>query len=693
MNDSVRASAVPALAVLAALAVPRPAAAVSLALADRGLNGSADSVLGTARLPVPEPAARVPAAAYALDARALRATGAATLADALRGVPGVVLYDQIGDGYQPTLDLRGFNGNPVPATLVLVDGVRVNEPGFGQVDWQLLPLSDVARVEVLPGPQTAYGPDAMAGVVLVTTKRGGRTPRAEAAATMGSFGLRREEASAEGPAGPLTWRAAASRETADGWRTGSAARLHRASGRVDYRDAATRAWASYRFADDDLRQAGSLTAAELGRDRRQAVSFVENDSLLNAGTLGARRALTDETSLSALASLRRRLENTPLNRGRSSVSSSRAAEESLSGALQLDDVRAAFGRANDARAGVEWSRDGTDSTSAGTYGSSPFANSAFDVRRRLGLFAQESFDLVPRVLVLTLGARWDRASLEHDDRRSPAKSGVREFAHLSPRAGLNWNPSPSLGLYASLSESFRPPTADELSALGPFSSSPELKPVRARGLEAGARARLGAWGEGSVAAYRVVTRDEIYPVYDPVAGYGKNTNIDEVRRDGLEVALSARARAARVFARYTYAEATFRTAFTLDKAPYPATQTVRPGDSLPQVPRHRLFAGASVVPFPGASAGVDELCVSSQVVFGDESNAEPRLGGWCVLGAGASYARGRWRVFARGDNLLSKRYESRGILGKSPSTSALERYLVPAAGVSFSAGVRVSVGG
>lgn len=675
-----------------AVLLPSPASA-GLALTDAGLDGSLSEVLGASRLPVPAESGRVPGAAYVLDGAALEATRAHTLAEALRGLPGVVLYDQVGDEYQPTLDLRGFNANPVPATLVLIDGVRVNEPDFGQVNWQLIPLEEIARVEVLPGPQTTYGPGAMGGVVSVTTKRGGKTAAATGSAEAGSFGLQRYSAAVEGPAGPIAYRVDASREIEDGWRRNSGARLNRLSSRLDYRDGATEAWAGYRFADDDARQAGSLTAGELGRDRRQNVSFVEQDALLHQGAAGARRALTDETSLSFLGDVRRRLENTPLNRGRTSVSSSRADMNGLSGTLQLEDRRALMGRASAATAGAEWARDGVDSTSAGRFSGFPFASSAFDVQRRLGLFAQESFDLVPRVLVLTAGARWDRAELEHDDRATPSNSGAREFKRLSPRVGLNWNPAERVEAYASLADSFRAPTADEISALGPFSSAPALRPVKARSLEVGARAR-GPWAEGSLAVYRIVVHDEIYPVFDPTAGFGRNTNVDKTRRDGVELALKARAgETADVFLNYGYTEATFQTSFKLDKAPFPATQQVQVGDALPQAPRHRLAFGASVHPAKGATVGLDELCVSSQHVFGDESNSEPRLGGECVLGGGASYGRGAWTVFARGDNLLDRRYETRGILGTDPVTGNLQRYLVPAPGVSFSAGVRVRVGG
>jgi outer membrane receptor protein involved in Fe transport len=639
------------------------------------------TVLGASRLPVPTDSARVPGAVYSPGAD-------------LRQVPGIVMYDQVGNEFQPTVDLRGFNATPVPATVVLLDGVRMNEADFGQVNWQLIPLTGAERVEVLPGPQTLYGPGAMGGVINVTTPRGGKTPEASAGADVGSWGLQRQTLSVDGPMGPLTYRVDASHEAEDGWRRNSNAIMYKADSKISYEDARNSVDASYRFADDDLRQAGSLTAAEAAADPRQNVSFVNTDSSLHQGTVHARRSVTDETSVSVLADARRRLENTPLNQGRTSVSQARADMNGQSVTVQADDRRAFGARASALTAGAELSRDSSDSSSSGSFSGFGFANAAFDVQRRLGLFAQESFDLLPRVLVLTGGARWDRTGLQHEDKITESNSGTRVFNHFSPRVGLNWNPNGAVEAFASVADSFRAPTTDEITALGPFSSAPTLRPVRARSFELGSRARFGDWAEGSVSVYRTLVHDEIFAVYDPTAGFGQNINIDKTRRDGLELAFKPRwGDVLDGFVNYGYTEATFQTDFALDKAPFPATQQVHRGDYLPAVPRHRLSFGANAHPVTGASVGLDETCVSSQRLFGDESNTEPSLGGYCVLGGGASYEKGAVRVFVRGDNLLDRRYQTRGILGTNTVTSGLERYVTPAPGISFSTGVRIRVGG
>src|SRR4051812_7956197 len=108
-------SCLPFAVLLLSLLLPlQPAFAASPALSDAGLQDSVQSVFGASRLPVAAGGARVPGAAYVLTAAELASSGAKTLPDVLRLLPGVVLYDQSGSEYQPVLDLRGFNATPVP---------------------------------------------------------------------------------------------------------------------------------------------------------------------------------------------------------------------------------------------------------------------------------------------------------------------------------------------------------------------------------------------------------------------------------------------------------------------------------------------------------------------------------------------------------------------------------------------------
>jgi vitamin B12 transporter len=95
----------------------------------------------------------------------------ASFDELLRTVAGVEVFSRGGFGVQSDITVRGSGFNGV---LVLLDGARVNDPMTGHflTDFPV-PLSEIARIEVLRGPATSlYGPDAVGGVVQVFTWTG-----------------------------------------------------------------------------------------------------------------------------------------------------------------------------------------------------------------------------------------------------------------------------------------------------------------------------------------------------------------------------------------------------------------------------------------------------------------------------------------------------------------------------------------
>lgn len=86
-------------------------------------------------------------------------------------VAGLDVQSRGGFGVQSDLTIRGSGFNGV---LLLLDGARINDPMTGHFLMDVpVPLSEIARVEVLRGPGTAlYGPDALGGVVHLMTKTG-----------------------------------------------------------------------------------------------------------------------------------------------------------------------------------------------------------------------------------------------------------------------------------------------------------------------------------------------------------------------------------------------------------------------------------------------------------------------------------------------------------------------------------------
>ena len=140
----------------------------------------------------------------------------ASFDELLRAAAGVEVFSRGAFGVQSDLTVRGSTFGGV---LVLVDGVRFNDPMTGHFlsDFPI-PLSEIARVEVLRGPASAlYGPDAVGGVIQVFTLTGaGGAPGAKLSLSGGQHALALADGAAHLVSGTSALGAAAAYGRSDG---------------------------------------------------------------------------------------------------------------------------------------------------------------------------------------------------------------------------------------------------------------------------------------------------------------------------------------------------------------------------------------------------------------------------------------------------------------------------------------------
>lgn len=118
--------------------------------------------------------AEVPADATILLARDVEGVASATLDDVLRLTPGFSLFRRNSSrSANPTtqgVTLRGLSASGASRTLVLADGVPLNDPFGGWVSWTRVPVAAIERVEVVRGGSSdLYGADAAGGVIQIVT--------------------------------------------------------------------------------------------------------------------------------------------------------------------------------------------------------------------------------------------------------------------------------------------------------------------------------------------------------------------------------------------------------------------------------------------------------------------------------------------------------------------------------------------
>ncbi len=680
-------------------------------------------VTAPTRLPGdPLPASSIPATVDVVPGETLRGAGTTTLQRALERLPGVTLGDQQGNAHQLDLGLRGFQVTSVTGVpqgvSVFVDGVRVNEPTVEEVNFDLLPLDEIERVEVIRGPSATFGRNTLGGAINIITRRGERrelVPEIEA----GSFGSQKYRLRASGTEGPIDYYVGGSFYRDDGWRDESASRLGKMFAKIGFQRDGTDLAVSYQRADNRIEQPGSLPESELRRDRTQ--NFTAGDfykPLLNMATASLRQELGDELAL-AVTGFARSLRTEQFNVNLLDQNTRAFFDTMSTGVtLQLTHQATILGRRNRLVGGFDHVH--ADSTVKVFEEEGDVRQIDSRVRNNsdaFGFYLEDTFDVARDVivkgdgLVLTAGARYDwvRHDIRDDKVQAERPSATQNsiFARGNPRVGVNYNVAPALGFFASYGEGFRAPAFLELTCATPAAicpglqagaaPDPPIKAVKARSYEAGVRARPLPWLEAELSLFRTDVSDDIFSV-SPTGTVGVFfQNVGDTRRAGVELGVRAHvARRVSAYANYTYTEATFRDdasigtpRLTSGCAGGLCTQLVAKGSDLPLVPHHRLNAGAEYWVTSWLAASLNARYVGTQRLRGDEENVERPLSDYIVFGAGLKAQVKDFSAFLAIDNLFNAQYETFGTFAPNARLAGapVERFLTPAPPLHVTAGV------
>src|SRR4051812_21595200 len=162
-------------------------------------------VVSATRLPTP--VSDVASSVTVITAADIEKRQDRSLPDVLREVPGLSIVQSGGAGGQTSIFMRGSNSNH---TKILLDGIDIGDPSTptGAVDISKILSGDIARVEVLRGPQGAlYGSDAIGGVINITTQNGNGPLSFRGSVEGGSFETSNQFATLSGSEGAFHYRA------------------------------------------------------------------------------------------------------------------------------------------------------------------------------------------------------------------------------------------------------------------------------------------------------------------------------------------------------------------------------------------------------------------------------------------------------------------------------------------------------
>lgn len=573
----------------------------------------------------PTPLDHVGSTVTVVDRRAIARTSATTVAQLLRTVPGVAVIESGGPGGSTEVRLRG---GETAHTVVLIDGVRVNDPSSarGDFDFTLLSTNDVERIEILRGPQSAiYGSDAMGGVINIITRK--QTAKSSLTATVegGSYGTLNERAAGGMTAGDFALRFSGAHAEATGFSrrgnrdtnepdgldryTGSANLVYAPAGGLKVELSGT---ATHELSDYD---------STTGVNPSDAPNTADRTELSGSGKITLPEWndwLTQ--SVTAFGSSSRQINREPLNvtLPLSTYASTNAGAEYQA----IADLKAAGTLTVGARIEAEHASNVASGSGFAGYTSE---------RTYFAGYAQHQITLHD-ALHLTFAGRYD------------GEAGGDGF--LTGRATAAYDiPDWGTTLRASIGTGAKRPTAYQIgnnlfAAISYPAANTALKPERSVGVDAGIDQTLfGGAVHVSATAFYNQFRDLLTFVTPPTNGY--YDNIDRAEAYGLEFAIDTQ-----VIPDVLTASATYT---------WMPTRNLATGAPLPRRPKNSASFTVTFTPDPEW-----ELALTGTIV-GQRTNTATSatiLPAYWRLDASASYALSdKVKVFARVENLTNNMYQ------------------------------------
>lgn len=612
----------------------------------------------------PKPAANV----TVISAAQIAASPATTLPDLLAREAGLYARDLYGNGgAQATIDMRGFGATGGQNTLVLLDGRRINDIDLSGVEWGVIPLAAIERIEIVRGGGAVlYGAGAVGGVVNIITRSPAGTERAvDAQVRAGSLDTRQ---------GQLTGTLSGDRAGlvlggahfhSDGYRENNEHTTYAAY--LDARWFGERSTLSLKAGLDD--QNLELPGARLV-DTALDVNELDSDRRGTSTPLDYAR----RDAWRAALEWEQRIAGADFN---ASLGYRDKQQDSYFDFAGFPDYREVtldvwsftprvripvLGERASLVAGVDWYRwnYAVNISNAPSNIGQPINQVKADQDTR-AVYLQLSVSATDRTAI-TAGWRYERQHLEAHDRYDPsAPGGV--FGSAAPAGeqtereqawelGLRQALTSAWSATARVGRAFRFATVDEIYEFSPtFSREFQfLAPQTSIGYDVGVEyRRAGLFARATV--FQLDVDDEIH--LDAYSSGIGNTNLPPSRRRGLE--LEARWQALpslELAGAYTYLTARFREG----EVPAFGSDVNIAGNDVPLVPRHVLNVQAAWAFTQGWTLTASAQHVSSQYMDNDEPNSGTRIPRYTLADLRVDTRFGRWTLTGAVNNLFDEEY-------------------------------------
>jgi len=529
-----------------------------------------------------------------------------TLVEVLQTLGGVEIASNGGFGQPSSVFMRGANSGH---TLVLVDGMRIGSATLGTTAFENIPLSQIERIEVVPGQLSSlYGSDAIGGVIQIFTKSGKYAPASSVTAGVGTYNTRSLSGGVNRTLGNTDFSlnlGYLETQGFDATKPSIPFNQHNLD-RDGYRNENFSGRIAHRL---DAKNEFGLTMFQ--SDGR---THFDNDATIDAvthQTLSAFSVYSSNRITDGWQSLVRAGEG-------QDKSATTGAFPSFFGTRQPQ-----FTWQNDVKLGP-----GTAIAGAEYLAQRVTSDSAFAQNRRT---------------IKSTFAGYVGTHEEHDWQANIRRDDNSQFgSHTTGLLGYAYRPTPDLRLRVGAGSAFKAPTFNDLYAIDPtfsFIPNPDLRPERSRSREAGLNYQVGA-NRFSATYFENRINDLIVFVSDPVTFVGTVQNLNRASIKGAELGYQGFFGGLQGNAQLTLQD--------------PVDEET--GKRLPR--RARQYGSAAVGNAAGRWRFGAEVTASGARFDSTDEGPAKKMHGYGLVNLTASYTLDReWSVRARWNNVFNREYE------------------------------------
>ncbi|MGE4418235.1 MAG: TonB-dependent receptor plug domain-containing protein [Sulfurimonas sp.] len=509
--------------------------------------------------------ADVPASIEVITEKDIKNSTSLNANELLKNVAGVSIRNPLGvmsTSSNNKVYMRGFGGNDA-RTLVLLDGVPLNDAFGGAVEWTQIPLDAIKRIEVVKGSGSSlYGSNAMGGVINIITKKP-QKQQTNINLSYGSMNTKIGSISTSGKNGKFGYYLLGQLTDSDGYIADVKPKDNSIKRGVEKANANLKL--TY-----DIDDSSGIGVSYNYMDRK-TTGVLDIPGGYNPYTNSMGTAQINYNKFFKNSSdMKITIYNTM----------TKTTYDSLSGSVikYKDD-----GETSDYGTTLQYTLPiGNHIITTGIEGKTSFAEkvdtylSNSDIIATEGkqdyyaFFGQDEW-FINEKFILNIGARLDYYK-NHGGKMYDEVNNVytdhatKSFNAFSPKIGLVYHVTKDTSLRTSIGKAFRAPTVSDLyrdwidTSGRVYAANPDLKPEEVISYEIGLDQKLGSNGAINITAYQSDAKDFIYRIkpLDPSStNFEEKTNVGEVLIRGIETEFNYKFNTQwRVLANYTYNKST-----------------------------------------------------------------------------------------------------------------------------------------